>query len=175
MEDLIEEEWDNLITDITLSQKQGYADALMKVNQENIRLYRAYGAVNGEVYTLNKTKNKKLINRIWEAESYSGSQTDNNSAKSVAASNHTIQITNGSGIDGLAAAYRTKLEADSLKIKGLGNYTGQKRTSTIIYAKKKQWGQELKKYFPSASIVEREDLTNGADVEVLLGTDAKLS
>lgn len=86
-----------------------------------------------------------------------------------------IQITNGSGIDGLAAAYRTKLEADSLQIKGLGNYTGQKQTKTIIYAKKKKWGQELKKYFPSASVVERADLTNGADMEVLLGTDARLS
>ena len=176
MEDLIEDEWDNLITDITLSQKQGYAEPLTKVKQENIRLYHAYGAKNGNVYLLDKTKNKKLVNRIWESESYTGSQKSSSSAdSSAAASGHTIQITNGSGIDGLAAAYKTKLEAESLKIKGLGNYTGQKRSSTVIYAKKKKWGQELKKYFPSASIVEREDLTNGADIEILLGTDAKLS
>lgn len=176
MEDLIEKEWDNLITDITLSQKQGYAEPLTKVKQENIRLYHAYGTKNGNVYTLDKTKNKKLVNRIWESESYTSSQESSSSAKSsTTASSHTIQITNGSGIDGLAAAYKTKLEAESLKIKGLGNYTGQKRTSTVIYAKKKKWGQELKKYFPSASIVEREDLTNSADIEILLGTDAKLS
>ena len=183
MENLIEGEWDDLITDITLSQKQGYADALVKVNPENIRVYCAYGTNNGDVYTLNKTKNKKLVNRIWESESYTDPQagsstkpaTAGSSAKPTEASGHTIQITNGSGIDGLAAAYRTKLEADSLTVKGLGNYTGQKRENTVIYAKNKKWGQELKKYFPSASIVERQDLTNGADIEVLLGPDAKLS
>ncbi len=178
LEDLMEEMWDDLITDVTLSQKQGYADALTRVQQDKIRLYRAYGTKNGDVYTLNSDKNKKLINRIWESETYTGSQ---NGSKKTAndpaapASGRMIQITNGSGIDGLAAAYRTKLEADSLQIKGLGNYTGQKQTKTIIYAKKKKWGQELKKYFPSASVVERADLTNGADVEVLLGTDARLS
>ncbi len=177
LEDLMEEAWEDLITDVTLSQKQGYGDALMKVQQDKIRLYRAYGTKNGDVYTLNSEKNRKLINRIWESQSYTESQGGGSKTAGSSpspASGRLIQITNGSGIDGLAAAYRTKLEADSLQIKGLGNYTGQKQTQTIIYAKKKKWGQELKKYFPSATVVERADLTNGADVEVLLGTDARL-
>ncbi len=175
IEDLMEELWGDLITDITLSQKQNYAGALTKVNPDNIRLYRAYGVKNGNVYTLNKSKNKKLINRIWESESYTAAQGNGGATASSQSSGHSIYITNGSAIDGLAAAYQKKLEADSQNVTGIGNLVGEKQTHTVIYARKKKWAQEMKKYFSTASVVQRDTLTNGVDIEIILGTDADLS
>lgn len=174
IEDLMEELWGELITDITLSQKQNYAGALTKVNTDNIRLYHAYGAKNGTVYTLNKSKNKKLINRIWEAESYTTPQGDTGTTTTTT-SGHSIYITNGSAIDGLAAAYQKKLKEDSQNVVGIGNLIGEKQTHTVIYARKKKWAQEMKKYFFTASVVQRDTLTDGVDIEIILGTDADLS
>lgn len=176
MEDLIEGMWDDLITDITLSQKQNYASALRKVNRDNIRIYHVYGKNNGDIYTLDVKKNRRLVNRIWESESYTTAQADNkNASSSGAAGSHSIQITNGSGINGLAASYKEKLVAGGCKVLDVGNYTGGIQTKTVIYAKNKKWAKALLTYFPSASIEKRETLTNGADIEIVLGTDAGLS
>lgn len=176
MENLIEEMWDDLITDITLSQKQNYASALRKVNRDNIRIYHVYGKDNGDIYTLDGKKNRRLVNRIWESESYTTAQSDNkDTSSSGIVGSHSIQITNGSGINGLAASYKEKLVADGCKVLDVGNYTGAIQTKTVIYAKNKKWAKALLTYFPSASIEKRETLTNGADIEIVLGTDAGLS
>ena len=177
VEDLMEELWGDLITDITLSQKQNYAGALTKVTPDNIRLYHAYGSKNGDVYTLNKKKNKKLVNRIWESESYTAPQGNTATAAPAQSQSggHSIYITNGSAIDGLAAAYKKKLETDGQNVAGIGNLVGEKQTRTVIYAKKKKWAQEIEKYFSGASVVQRDTLTNGVDIEIILGTDADLS
>lgn len=175
MEDLMEELWDDLITDTTLSQKQNYAGALLKVNRDNIRIYHAYGSASGDVYTLNTKKNKKLINQIWESESYTSAQTDEGSKKAAGSDGRIIQITNGSGINGLAAAYQKKLEADGHTVADVGNFVGSKQTKTKIFARKKKWANAFLDYFPSAAVEQRETLTNGADIEIVLGTDAALS
>lgn len=177
IEDLMEELWGNLITDITLSQKQNYAEALTRVNPDNIRLYRAYGTSNGGIYTLNKKKNKKLINRIWESESYTTSQQSSSAGKAATTqtSGHSVRITNGSAINGLAAAYQKKLQADGYNVVDIGNLFGDKQTKTMIYARKKSWAAGFEKYFPDASVIQRDTLTNGADIEIILGTDADLA
>lgn len=177
IEALMEELWNDLITDITLSQKQNYAEALTRVNPDNIRLYRAYGTKNGNIFTLNKKKNKKLVNRIWESESYTSSQKSSSTGKTVASqtAGHSIQITNGSAINGLAAAYQKKLQADGYHVIDIGNLVGNKQTKTVIYARKKTWADGFEKYFPDVSVIQRDTLTNGADIEIVLGTDADLA
>lgn len=178
MEDMMEEMWDDLISDATLSQKQNYAEPLVQVDRNKIRVYRAYGTTSGDVYKLNQKKNKKLINNIWESESYQSTQKESKKSSGASASTtsngYAIQITNGSSINGLASSYQKKLETDGLNVRGVGNYVGGKVTKTVIYAKKKKWAQGLLKYFPSATITVRDAMTNGADIEIVLGTDAAL-
>ncbi len=181
MNDLIESMWDKLICDITLSQKQNYSSALTQVKQEYIRAYEAYGKESGDVFLLSKRKNKKLINNIWESEAFTSPQPTKGGAsgKSEAkgsSSGHTIQITNASNITGLAAAYKEKLQADNLNVIDVGNYFGGKLQKTKILTKKKSWGEDLLKYFKNATIEETsEKLTNGADIEIILGVQDNLS
>lgn len=187
MEDFIEEKWDILVSDITLGQKQDYAEALSMVNRDFIRGYRAYGTESGNVFTLNVKKNKKLVNAIWESESYtsaqqglklsgkeSGEKPSGTGAASPLQSGRSIQVTNGSGIDGLAAAYRQKLEADGYQVAGVGNYVGGIQTTTTIYARKKKWAKAIAGYFKNPTIQQADNLTNNVDIEIILGTEDDL-
>lgn len=187
MDDFIEDKWDSLVSDITLNQKQHYSDALVQVNQEYIRGYSAYGSKSSGTFILNKKKNKKLINTIWESDAYTSAQQGlglgkdssdssgdsskkKDQSKKVSLEGRSIQVTNATGIDGLAAAYKEKLAADGYEVSGVGNYVGNAQTTTTIYAKKRKWAKALAGYFKNPDIQKADNLTNGADIEIVLGT-----
>lgn len=67
MKDFIEKEWDVLISDITLSQKQQYASGLIKVQRDYIYAHRAYAEEIKGKATLDGAKTKKMIDKIWES------------------------------------------------------------------------------------------------------------
>jgi len=122
-----------------------------------------------------------MVNSIWESEAYTSAQKtvkgSLNTGKSKAASSVgcMIQISNSTSINGLAAAYQQKLQADGYQVIGTGNYLGGELTETQIYVKKKKWGKDLLQYFKNATIEVKQDLTSGADIEIVLGTQDKLS
>ena len=99
------------------------------------------------------------------------SKTDSNS---VLINGRSIQVTNGSGINGLAAAYQQKLEADGYQVAGVGNYVGGIQTTTTIFARKKKWAKALSGYFKNPVIQQGDNLTNGVDIEIVLGTEDDL-
>lgn len=170
MADFIESKWDNLISDIGLSQKQHYARDLIGVNRNLIRCYRVYGkSVNG-VFELNRAKNRRLIRKIWESEAYTYAQNRKKDSTEGANSNTTVFIYNGSRITGLAARYQQKLEADGYTVKGVGNATGNIRERTTIYAKKNKKAKKISKYFKDPKLEHTTSMSSGADVEIVLGT-----
>lgn len=174
MKDFIESEWDSVISDITLEQKMQYANSFLKVNREDIGAYRAYAEeIRGQA-SLKVKKTKRLIDKIWDGEAKKQTTKKNSQTQTAAVvdiSNCSIQITNGSQITGLAAVYKTKLEADGHKVLGVGNYSGEIQSKTIIFAKKKKWARALRSYFKAPTIQQADDLTNGADIEIVLGTE----
>ena len=175
MKDFLESKWDSLICDITLSQKQHHAKELKDVNRELIRTYRIHGKASGDAFKLDKEKAKKLIENVWEKKTYqipqkkAGEETDSSSEKTG-----SIWVYNGSRITGLAAEYQKKLEADGFEVKGVGNATGGVRTDTTIYVKKKSTANVLKKYFKDPSVEVVENLSSGASIEIVLGTEDRL-
>lgn len=175
MKDFIEKEWDYVISDITLSQKQQYADGFIKVNRDYIYAHRAYAEEIKGKATLDGAKTKKMIDKIWESESRTEKQKSIDGTAAMTGieklKSRSIQITNGSKITGLAASFKTKLEADGLYVMGVGDFSGEIQKQTVIYARKKRWGKYLKPYFKNPVVKEAPALTNGADVEVVLGTD----
>lgn len=175
MDDFIESMWNEFISDITLSQKQHYSSALTQVKREYIRTFSAYGENSENVFLLNKRKNKKLVNSIWESNAYTSPQKKSGSSKGVSSTGRAIRILNGSNINGLAAAYKEKLLAEGLNVVYVGNYRGAEQTQTKIFAKKKSWGKELLKYFKDAVIETSDSLTDGADIEIVLGKQDDLS
>lgn len=177
MKDFIEKEWDVLISDITLSQKQQYASGLIKVRRAYIYAHRAYAEEIKGKATLDGAKTKKMIDKIWESGERNEKQksvdgtaapTDLDKLKS-----RSIQITNGSRINGLAAAFKEKFEKEGLYVMGVGDFSGEIQKKTVIYARKKRWGRYLRSFFKDPVIKEAQDLTNAADIEIVLGTDDK--
>ncbi|MCH5253063.1 MAG: LytR C-terminal domain-containing protein [Lachnospiraceae bacterium] len=181
MSNFIEDKWDSLISDITLSQKKNYSEALSQVKTEYIRYHGAYGTKSGDVFILNRRKNRKLINRIWESEAYTISQAvvdgslNKSTEKNESSVNRKIWITNASNINGLAAAWQEKLTTAGFQVAGVGTFAGEIQKKTKVYVKKKKWGRDLLKYFKNASIEKADNLTNGADIEIILGTQDDLS
>ena len=56
----------------------------------------------------------------------------------------------------------------------MGNATGGVRTDTTIYVKKKSAANVLKKYFKDPSVEVVENLSSGASIEIVLGTEDRL-
>lgn len=172
MSDFIESKWDNLISDLTLSQKQHYAKELKDVNAELIRTHRVYGTKSGDVFKLSEKKNADFVEGVWEKKAYTTVQKKAGTTSSgESGTGYTIYIYNGSKITGLAAKYQSKLETDGYKVSGVGNATGGIRTSTILYVKKKGMAKGLKKYFKNPTVEVAESLSSGADIEIILGTE----
>lgn len=174
MNDLMDDKWDNIISNITLSQKQHYAKELLDVRRELIRTYRAYGTTTSGVFHLKKTKNRKFVEKIWEKKAYTVAQGQT-SSRSMKEGTTSVFVYNGSQITGLAARYKEKLEAAGYVVIGVGNATGEIRTNTTIYAKKKKEGTALSKYFKNATVEQTTDMSSGADIEIILGTEDDLS
>lgn len=175
MNDLIEEKWDKLISDITLSQKQHYSKDLVQVKQELIRTHGAFGTESSDVFKLKKEKNQEFVDGIWEKKEYKVPQKKAGGESTGKETGLSVYIYNGSKITGLAARYKEKLEADGYTVKGVGNATGGVRTTTVIYAKKKKNGSALEKYFKNAKVEQASKNSSGADIEIVLGTNDDLS
>ena len=170
MNDLIESKWDSLISDVTLSQKQHYSKELKQVNREYIHTYCAKGQTFNKKFKLDKTKTAKMIEKIWEKKAYQSAQNSTSSTSSTE-NKGTVWIYNGSKITGLAAKYQKILQEDGYEVKGVGNATGNIRSLTVIYATKKKKANALKKYFKNPLIQTADNMSSGASIEIVLGTD----
>ena len=177
MDDMLADLWDEQISDITLSQKQNYSEALSKVNWDFVHIYPLKGRDEDGVFTINARKSKKLIDDIWEAPTYSDAQYEASpEAQEVNEDEQNIEILNGSAIDGLASRYQKDMQADGLSVVNIGNYTGMKQEVTTIYARNVRWAKrKLRSYFPTPKKVKVEravDMEEGIDVQIILGVDA---
>ncbi len=177
MKKFIENEWDIVISNIKLVQKQQYAAAFLKVKPAYIYAHRAYAEEVKGGATLDAKKTKKMIDKIWDSKARTAEQkkVDGTAAKTgiEKIKSRSIQITNGSKINGLAASFQEKLQGDGLFVMGVGDFSGDIQKQTVIYARKKRWGNYLKSYFANPVVKQAPALTNGADIEIVLGTDDK--
>ncbi len=177
MKKFIEKEWDSVISNIKLVQKQQYAAAFLKVKPAYIYAHRAYAEEVKGGATLDAKKTKKMIDKIWDSKARTAEQkkVDGTAAKTgiEKIKSRSIQITNGSKINGLAASFQEKLQGDGLFVMGVGDFSGDIQKQTVIYARKKRWGNYLKSYFANPVVKQAPALTNGADIEIVLGTDDK--
>ena len=178
MDDMLKDLFDEQISDLTVSQKLGYSEALSKVNWDLIHIYVLKGSDDGTSFTINSKKSKKLINQIWDSPAYTTAQYEATAGKDTETSSddQNIEILNGSAIDGLASKYQKMMQEDHLSVVNIGNYTGMKQQTTTIYARDVKWAKKkLRKYFPKPKAVKVEsssELEEGIDVEIILGVDA---
>lgn len=174
--DFMESTWDKIISDITLSKRQRYAAGFAKVDAKLIHSHRVDTEVriNGSIKThiINKEAAEKLIDGLMERGPYKKAQKKS-SNKVISSKGKNIWVTNGSKITGLAKSYQEKLGLEGFTVKGIGDYTGDIQTTTTILVKKANWGKDLLTYFPGAEIQKSSALKEDADIEIILGINAK--
>ena len=185
MNSLIEDTWSDIISDITCVQKEKYSESFLKVKKELIHVYRVYGNKVKDTYTLDRDKTKKLLDKLMDNDAYakpqSGSEIKNstsfNSTNTVSSKGLKIQISNASQITGLAAKFKEKLETAGYTILGVGNATGSSsvEVETKILVKKDGVGSDLVSYFASPTVEVSDSIKDGADIEIILGTEDRAS
>ncbi|MCL2573745.1 MAG: LCP family protein [Defluviitaleaceae bacterium] len=80
-----------------------------------------------------------------------------------------IEILNGAGITGLAARTSETLTNLGYNIVSIGDYTGQRQSTTRILVQQEGGGQDLKNHLPDNTIIEI-DRGIDADIVIILGT-----
>ncbi len=185
LSDLIEDYWSDMICNITCAQKTQYAASFKKVKPEQIHTYRVVADQVKHTYTITKDKTKALLRSLDSNEEYTqadersqtaASKTTTKSSKTGDSKKLKIQLTNASQINGLAASYKEKMESAGYTIQGTGNYLGDMQTTTTILVKKKSQGKDLLTYFKSGKIqVTSDELTDGADIEVIIGSEDRIT
>ncbi|HEX2028316.1 MAG TPA: LCP family protein [Nitriliruptorales bacterium] len=84
-----------------------------------------------------------------------------------------IELLNGAGIDGLAAAVAEQLQERQLRVTETGNAErfGVERTRIEHAAGDESLARHVGAYFPSARLAEVDQMGDNADIRVVLGSD----
>ena len=176
MDDMLTDLADEQISDITLSQKLNYSEALSKVNWDFVHVYVLKGTQGDQGFVIDSKRSKRMVSKIWESEAYTSAQYEAAKPEETEnADDQNIEILNGSAINGLASRYQKMMQDDHLSVVNIGNYTGMKQEHTTIYARKPKWAKKLRSYFPKpkkVTVEKSDDLEEGIDVMIILGVDA---
>lgn len=169
--------YEDVHTDISLSDAVKYSNYIKKLNLNNITMQTLPGAgeyVGNVSYFLHDAQaTSELVDQIFYTEKAPATDTTENN-DTISSKDYTIQVVNGGNINGLAAEYTNKLKADGYTLAGAENFTGTQVEQTRIQVSSKGMGKDLVHYFANAKIeVMPEELPEGIDIRIILGTDER--
>ncbi len=195
--DYIKEQYDNVVSNLTVYNKLGYVESYQKMN---VSLYHYWGIpgtnVDG-VFEIDAKAAKKALKSLAEntspytiaqdltapnkinLSSSSGTSSRKNvdtpetpdDSENVASSKDlNIYVRNGSQVAGLASATKDKLQNAGYTVTGIGNYTIETLQATKIIVKENGQGRDLKEYFNNPELTVG-DVTEGYDIEIIIGTN----
>lgn len=186
----IKDQYERVVSNLTVYNKIGYIGAYEKIAVENVHFWGLPGRFTDGVFEADSKAVKKALKQLTgNLETYTVPQNlmaknkisaDPNQAaapdmpdttkKPVADSKGLkLYVLNGSQIAGLASATKTRLEGQGYTVEKVGNYTTETLTTTRIIVSKKGQGKDLVQYFSDPELVVG-DVTAGYDIEIIVGT-----
>lgn len=175
IEEHIDKAYKHCTSNLPARSKKKYIEDYLKWNADNTYFHIIPGLVEEDCYAPLPEEARTLLEQILGNEAYVGAQerTPESTNESVADSKeYAIQILNGSQVNGLAAKYKTKLEAEGYHVASIGNYKGQAQTESSILVKEEEMGADLLLYIEGGSLSVSEALPEGIDIQIILGSDA---
>lgn len=171
IKEYIKEQYENFTSNLYRISKQQYAEYLEQVNLSLVHSHMLPGQdVTGE-YHPNQEKAKQLWTQILNADPYASGDELLPIEEAVSSVGLRIRIQNGSGITGLAAAFKTKLETDGHTIVAAENAAVSGVSTTEIHVKDSSAGLDLEAYFNSPVYVVEDNWTDAdSDIIIILGT-----
>ena len=178
MEEFIAKEYGKVTCNLQYMKKIKYASTFLKVNKDMIYNHLIAGKESGDNYILDYAAAKKQVRKIRNAKAYTEKQekvsvvkAKKGSSSSVSSKGKTIEVLNGSGINGLAASIKEKLETEGYTVSNIGDYSSTSESITRIVVKDEAYGDDLLTYFNNA---EKEVDTTGTmqtDIQIILGSN----
>lgn len=168
----VSESWES---NLSLRSRKKYAADYLKWEIDHTHFYILPGIKEEKKYVALPEKAKALLEQIMENGAYTGPQEKQTVGLAGEDSkNCTIQILNGSQINGLAAKYKEKLEFLGYSVESVGNYTGPLQTQSRILVREEASGADLLLYLENAELTASAALPEGIDIQIILGTDADI-
>ena len=171
MKEYIKVQYEKLSSNLYRVSKQQYAEYMEQLDLSLVHTHMLPGEdVTGE-YHPDQEKAKMMWTQILEAQPYASADEHLPIEEMSSSVGLRIRIQNGSGITGLAAAFKAKLEADGHTIVAAENAAVSGVTTTEIHVKDSSAGQDLGSYFVNPVYVTEENWTDAdADIIIILGT-----
>lgn len=146
-----------------------YINNFMDLDEEKINFYTVKGSRKENKYIVNSDKAAAALTSMMEEvkeDDDSKKEEDDKDIKDSKTLN--IEILNGAYVQGLAAEWKKKLEAEGFRIKNIDNYGSEAPKDGLIIVTDKDMGKDLKKYLPNAKI-EVGNIKSGVDIQIILG------
>lgn len=188
----IKDQYERVVSNLTVYNKIGYIAAYEKIFVENIHFWGLPGRFTDGVFEVDSKAVKKALKQLTDnMETYTvpqdltaknrisakvnqeiaGQQDAPASTKKPVADSKGLKlyVLNGSQIAGLASATKDRLESQGYAVEKVGNYTQETLTTTRIIVSKKGQGKDLVQYFSNPELIVG-DVTAGYDIEIIVGT-----
>ena len=153
---------------IDLSKRLKYTPSLAGVNIDDVAFVSIPGEKLSGSYQINKNTTEKLFKKLKDGTTLAEIRAVVGSSDAVSLGKN-VMILNGSGVNGLAAEYKKKLEDAGYTVTGIDNYDSSDVETTEIQVKEDGLGIDLEQYFKSAEIEQTEDLPENIDIQIILG------
>lgn len=143
-----------------------YIDNFMDLKEKKINFYTVKGSRKDDKYTINSDKAASALTNMMEevkGEDDSEGDKDIEDSKTL-----DIEILNGAYIQGIAAEWKKKLEAEGFTIKTIGTYGSEGPEDGLIIVSEQGMGEDLKKYLPDAKI-QVGTIKSDVDIQIILG------
>jgi hypothetical protein len=172
IKEYLETAYQDCTSNLSLRSKKKYAAAYVQWGLQNTHYYLVPGAWTEDTYTVSTEEAKTLLQELLANLSYSSPQST--SDKKTDSKEYKIQILNASQINGLAAKYKTLLENEGYQVAEIGNYTGSSlvQSQSRIVVSKEGIGEDLLDFLDEGEIEIANDLPEGIDIRIILGSDA---
>lgn len=121
------------------------------------------GGVSYFIY--NKEKNQEYLSNFKDGNTEAA-------AKDLDRGKIKIKILNSTGVSGLAAKYKNKLESLGYNVTSIGNYTKKQDFTIINDYSKSDYGQALFNDLGFGDVTEKQNSDTNSDVVIILGDDS---
>ncbi|MFV0441388.1 MAG: LCP family protein [Lachnospirales bacterium] len=151
-------------TDFGITDAMKYVQYIDDISMDNVNFFTMPIASQDPTYVYPDYEELEVItDRMFHGEVET---TVKMSAKEA-----TIQILNGSNVDGLASKTQEVLIDDGYNVKNIGDYRGEIEEKTVIKVRKGFDATELLEYFDDAVIREDNKIADYLDIIIVLGIE----
>lgn len=142
-----------------------------KISPDNVFTHTLPGSdewTTRSYFIMDEVATRELINEIFHSDGI-----DNSEIVQESSIGKNIEILNGAGVAGIAAAQQTRLQEQGFNVTSIGDFTGARRGYTRIVVRQRGHGADLQALYEGSQIVIDTALRRGIDIQIILGQNER--